>query len=425
MKTSLKLVAGLNSYARVSGQPTRKQTYKGQLLSSVESANIQDYDITRGFGLIDRSVQQNNSIENLRQVLLFSNTSFESVIASYAKLNTGVESKVIFPYGKKTSLSASIEVLATITTLISYGIAIALLAVVGKIFMYMTKRFYNACKAVVNVRQRVEKSSNRLSKQADFLKSKETVSIPNVEKWEHASKIPALLNGKSGTLTIKAAALSEALIKEWLTPQIKTYARVYHHDPATYKILIREAKIAGDLLVDNVDNMDNLAKYLQGVSKGGTNDPRQQISLLNQMTVISGKVRKSMVLFKDVHDKYDRSKIPLRFAEVPKNIAAYKYDPPTSLLKTNDKLKALESRLNSISKTLEQGRGKISKDVDTAVSQELSNIKNAIQDMYNQVKYIDMLFTHNVTFSMAYLDYLSVMHSVDWSGSKPKTELPV
>ena len=180
MKTSLKLVAGLNSYAGVTHRTPRRPSYKGTLLSSVESANTQDYDITKGFALIDRSVQQNTSMGNLKQVLLFSSTPLEQIISSYARLDTGIESKIVFPQGNKTPLAASLEILATVTTLISYGIAVVLLTIIGKIFLYMTTRFYRGCKAVLNVRKRVEKSSGRLSKQANFLKSKETVKIPDV-----------------------------------------------------------------------------------------------------------------------------------------------------------------------------------------------------------------------------------------------------
>lgn len=415
MKTSLKLVAGLNSYAGVSRTRQRLKPYKGPLLSSVESANLQDYDITRGFGLIDRSLQQQASIENLKQVLLFSNTSLEQIVASYAKLDTGIESRVVFPHGNKTPLAASIEILATVTTLISYGIAVVLLTIVGKIFLYMTKRFYRACMAVVNVRKRVEKSSSRLSKEANFLKSKETVKIPDVGNWEHASKVPELLKGKSGEVSIKVPVLAKALIKEWLTPQIKTYASVYHHDPATYKILIREAKLTSDLLVENTENMDTLAKHLQGMVRGRESNPQQRISLLNQMTIIGGKVRESMAHFKGIHDRYTPAVIPKNTSSLSKNIATYKYDPPTALLKVNDKLKALEQRMRVISKTLEKGKGEISKETDTTVSQGLDHIKKAIQDMYNQTKYIDMLYTHNASFSTAYLDYLAVMGSVDWN----------
>ena len=224
-----------------------------------------------------------------------------------------------------------------------------------------------------------------------------------------------MLSGKSGEVSIKASVLAGALIKEWLAPQIKTYASVYHNDPATYKALTREARIASELLVENTENMDNLAKHFQAMTKGRTSNPQQRISLLNQMSIIDGKVRESMAQFKGIHDRYTPAKIPDNIGGLSKNIATYDYEPPTVLLKVNDKLKALEGRMRTISKTLEQGKGEISKETDTTVSQGLVNIKKAIQDMYNQTKYIDMLYTHNVSFSTAYLDYLSVMGSVDWN----------
>lgn len=415
MRTTPQLVAALNSYTHLPTAPevNLREHILVDMLGATNDA-LQEYEIKKGFRLIDEAFRYTAAVENLSFRMQSSDLSMAQMFQRHDLLNTGIEAKLIYPQGRRTKLSEAVEVITAVVTLSCYIVAVALIALVGKIFWYMAKKMAAAFMAAVNTGKKLKKIVDSPKMKVQYTTSKEVVTIPDVAKWSYADKVPTLLGGKTGKVKLEARVLAKALLKEWVIPTMKPYTRVYINNKRLYDQLVDRSRYAAENILKTVDLLIRMTISLSKAAKGDDNGATERVKLMSEVAKLSGITRGNIELF----SKAEKENAPIKMEKHVDNISeamtSYDYEPPTELLKAVKGGKDLEGRVKAVERTLKENSAGISKESNAEITQGLNSVTKSLQDIHTQNTHIVEIFDHNTTFATTYMSYLSAMNSVEW-----------
>lgn len=415
MRTTTQLVAALNSYTHLPTAPevNLREHILVDMMGNTNAA-LQEYEINKGFRLIDETLRYTAAAESLSFQMQTSHQSMAQMFQQHNLLNTGIEAKLIYPQGKRTKLSAAIEIITAVITLSCYIIAVALIALVGKIFFFMVKHMKNTFMKVIKIGQKVKKTFQDPKMKKQYTTSKETVTIPDVEEWPYASKVPNLLGGKKGKVEVKAGVLSKALLSEWILPNMKPYASLYINSPGEYDKLVKISVNASDNLLKTVEWLDKVAQSLGDAAKGRDGNTAQRVKMLEEIASRSTSIRQNIATFNELKNKHTPPKTPSNLDKISDAVSEHNAQPPTALLKVGDFGETIESRIRRIEKNLKENKAEISKEDNEEITRGLAGVKKTLLDIHTQNTNIDQIYSHCAAFFIDYLNYLNAMNSVEW-----------
>ena len=415
MRTTTQLVAALNSYAHLPTAPevNLREHILVDMMGATNST-LQEYEINKGFRLIDETLRYTAAAESLSFQMQTSHQSMAQMFQQHNLLNTGIEAKLIYPQGKRTKLSAAIEIITAVITLSCYIIAVALIVLVGKIFFFMTKHMKNTFAAAIKVGLRIKKKFQDPKMKKQYTTSKETVTIPDVEAWAYTSKVPKLLGGKTGTVEVKGGVLAKALLGEWIIPNMKPYASLYLNSPGEYDRLVKISTNAADNLLKTVEWVDKVSRSLGDAAKGRDGNTSQRVKMLEEIATRSASIRQNIATFTEMKNKHLTPKTPSSLDKISEAVSAYNITPPTALLKVGDMGESIESRIRRIEQNLKENNAEISKEDNEEITRGLAGVKKTLLDIHTQNANIDQIYSHCAAFFNDYLNYLNAMNSVEW-----------
>lgn len=415
MRTTPQLVAALNSYTHLPTAPevNLREHILVDMLGATNDA-LQEYEIKKGFRLIDETFRYTAAVENLSFRMQSSDLSMAQMFQQHDLLNTGIEAKLIYPQGRRTKLSEAVEVITAVVTLSCYIVAVALIALVGKIFWYMAKKMAAAFMAAVNTGKKLKKIVDSPKMKVQYITSKEVVTIPDVAKWSYADKVPTLLGGKTGKVKLEARVLAKALLKEWVIPTMKPYTRVYINNKRLYDQLVDRSRYAAENILKTVDLLIRMTISLSKSAKGDDNGAPERVKLMSEIAKLSGITRGNIELFSNAQKENASIKMEKHVDNISEAMTSYDYEPPTELLKAVKGGKDLEGRVKAVEHTLKENSAGISKESNAEITQGLNSVTKSLQDIHTQNTHIVEIFDHNTTFATTYMSYLSAMNSVEW-----------
>lgn len=415
MRTTTQLVAALNSYTHLPTAPevNLREHILVDMLGATNST-LQEYEINKGFRLIDETLRYTAAAESLSFQMQTSHQSMAQMFQQHNLLNTGIEAKLIYPQGKRTKLSAAIEIITAVITLSCYIIAVALIALVAKIFFFMAKHMKNTFATVIKMGQRIKKKFQDPKMKKQYTASKEMVTIPDVEAWAYTSKVPKLLGGKKGEVKVKAGVLSQALLSEWILPNMKPYASLYINSPGEYDRLVKISANASDNLLKTVEWLDKVTQSLGDAAKGRDGDTALRVKMLEEIATRSTSIRQNIAVFTEMKDKHSPPKVPSNLDNISDAVSEYKSAPPTALLKVADIGESIESRMRRIQNNLKENKAEISKEDNEEITRGLAGVKKTLLDIHTQNANIDQIYSHCTAFFNDYINYLNAMNSVEW-----------
>ena len=415
MRTTPQLVAALNSYTHLPTAP--EVNLREHILVDMFGATndaLQEYEIKKGFRLIDEAFRYTAAVENLSFRMQSSDLSMAQMFQRHDLLNTGIEAKLIYPQGRRTKLSEAVEVITAVVTLSCYIVAVALIALVGKIFWYMAKKMAAVFMAAVNTGKKLKKITDSPKMKVQYTTSKEVVTIPDVAKWDYADKVPTLLGGKTGKVKLEARVLAKALLKEWVIPTMKPYTRVYINNKRLYDQLVDRSRYAAENILKTVDLLIRMTISLSKAAKGDDNGATERVKLMSEIAKLSGITRGNIELFSNAQKENASIKMEKHVDNISEAMTSYDYEPPTELLKAVKGGKDLEGRVKAVEHTLKENSAGISKESNAEITQGLNSVTKSLQDIHTQNTHIVEIFDHNTTFATTYMSYLSAMNSVEW-----------
>lgn len=415
MRTTTQLVAALNSYTHLPTAPevNLREHILVDMMGATNSA-LQEYEINKGFRLIDETLRYTAAAESLSFQMQTSPQSMAQMFQQHNLLNTGIEAKLIYPQGKRTKLSAAIEIITAVITLSCYIIAVALIVLVGKIFFFMTKHMKNTFAAVIKMGLKIKKKFQDPKMKQQYTTSKEMVTISDVEAWAYTSKVPKLLGGKKGVVKVKGGVLAKALLSEWILPSMKPYASLYINSPGDYDRLVKISINAADNLLKTVEWVDKVAQSLGDASRGRDGNTAQRVKMLEEIASRSTSIRQNIAVFNEMKNKHTTPKTPSNLDKISDAVSNYNYPPPSALLKVADIGESIEARIRSIEKNLKENKAEISKEDNEEITRGLAGVKKTLLDIHTQNANIDQIYSHCTAFFSEYLNYLNAMNSVDW-----------
>lgn len=415
MRTTTQLVAALNSYTHLPTAPevNLREHILVDMMGATNSA-LQEYEIQKGFRLIDETFRYTATVESLSFRMQSSDMTMAQMFQQHNLLNTGIEAKLIYPQGRRTRLSEAVEVITAVITLSCYIIAVALIALVGKIFWYMAKKMTAVFTAVVKVGKKLKSYADSPKTKIQYTTSKEIVTIPDVSGWSYADKVPELLGGKKGKVKLEARVLAKALLKEWVLPTVKPYASIYINNKALYDQLTLRASSASENLLKTVDDLNRLTNLLSQAANGQDRGASERVKVMSDIAKRSAITRANIDTFSKAEKENAALKIERHFDNISEAMTSYNYEPPTDLLKAVKGGKDLEGRVKAVERTLKENSAGISKESNAEITQGLNSVKKSLQDIHTQNTHIVKIYDHNTTFATTYISYLTAMNSVEW-----------